>query len=135
MPKFVHIRKIDEFGTLLPTGGLTVAYSLVPWVGDNEYDIVFNVAMCSVKDLYCHKTGREVAVERLNKTGPLDVVPGNEHPRAQMIVDWLAANYDPRGVITITRNNVSPRRKFKDGSMCPRYRWVSTFLPRNPNAI
>lgn len=122
MPKFVHIRRVDAAGLLLPHGGLTIAYSLMQI--SNDFDIVFNVAACSMKDLFCHATGREVAAERLKRDGPLDILPGDAHPRAQAIVDWIADNYY-EAPITITQQMLSPRKN-KVGEV-PRWRWESTF--------
>lgn len=116
--KFVHIRRVSESGHLLPTGGMTVAYSLIEYADGSEGDMVFNVSLCSEADLFCYETGRKVAAERMRKDGTLDVIPANQHPRGQYLVDWIADNYFANGFILI-KEKANPEKG--------RYRWVSTF--------
>lgn len=60
--KFVHIRRRDKEGKLLPNGGFTVAYEVV----DNEQmKIKFAVAKCSKLDTYNRKRGAAIAAGRL----------------------------------------------------------------------
>lgn len=127
MPKFVHIRRVDGDGILLPKGGMTIAYSLVPWSDTSTYDVVFNVSVCSNKDLYDHSVGRMVSSQRLKDDGPIEVISGSEHPRAANLVSWIADNYYKNYVITILQRPLSPR-KTKHGEV-PRWRWESTFEP------
>lgn len=116
--KFVHIRRVSESGHLLPTGGMTIAYSLIKYDNNDDVDVVFNVSLCSESDLFCYETGRNVAAERMRLEGTLDVLPGNDHPRAQCLIDWISDNYFSNGFILI---------KEKENPTKGRYRWVSTF--------
>ena len=60
--KFVHIRRRDKDGKLLPNGGFTVAYEVV----DAEQTMVkFSVAKCSKLDTYNRKRGAKIAAGRL----------------------------------------------------------------------
>ena len=106
-----------DTGDLLPTGGMTIAYTLI---GDK--DMGFQVSLCSEKDLFCYATGREVAAARMMFDGPIDVIDATKHPRAQTLVDWIANNYF-NGQIAIVK---CPRTgTLPNGAM--RYRWLSTF--------
>jgi hypothetical protein len=61
--RFLHIRKHTKTGTLLPTGGATIAVTKA----DKGYN--FYVAQCSDKDVFNKKIGRSVASGRLKKVG------------------------------------------------------------------
>lgn len=58
--KFVHIRRRDKEGKLLPNGGFTVAYEVV----DAEH-VKFAVAKCSKLDTYNRKRGAKIAAGRM----------------------------------------------------------------------
>ena len=58
--RFMHYRNIDVFGTVMPNGGLTVAYY-------EEGDVIhYAIAQCSIRDNFCRRTGNVKAGGRLN---------------------------------------------------------------------
>ena len=116
MIKYLHVRQIDEDGTITPYGGLTVAYTCTPT------DICFQVAMCHDDDLFCYDRGRRIARGRLQspKTGKrangtdrpdITVIP-LEHPITQTIVSWLELEWFASPI---------------DIHLDHKFRWVSTF--------
>lgn len=56
---FLHIRAYDDNGAIAPTGGLTTAIQAV------DGNLVYAVARCSDADVFCKKTGRDIAAGRL----------------------------------------------------------------------
>jgi hypothetical protein len=56
---FLHIRVYDLNGGIAPTGGLTTAIQAV------DGNLVYAVARCSDADVFCKKTGRDIATGRL----------------------------------------------------------------------
>lgn len=57
--KFLHLRVVNEDMELYPTGGITFCY--------NKYDngtYEFNYAICSDKDVFSKKRGRDIAEGR-----------------------------------------------------------------------
>lgn len=61
--RFVHIRQRDKEGKLLPNGGFTVAYEVVPT--EEGSFVKYAVAKCSKRDTYNRKRGRLIAGGRL----------------------------------------------------------------------
>ena len=119
--KFLHVRELDRKGELSPTGGLTVAYSIVDSL--SAAGICLNLAKCRSDDLFCFKTGREIAARKLLEQGPLDVLP-LEHPFGFTIVDWICTVWWPEAsyggfVINIFQDFDRSRRNF----------WYSDFRP------
>lgn len=104
----------------MATGGMTVAYNVVDYGPKDPggADVVFNVALCSNKDLFCYQTGRKTAMKRMKAEGTVEVLPGDEHPRSKVIVDWIANNFFPDRLIVV-KEKANPTKG--------RYRWVSTF--------
>ena len=59
--KFIHCRYKNADGSVMPTGGLTIAYNL-----NNEYKVVgWAAAKCHIKDHYNKHVGRAKAEGRL----------------------------------------------------------------------
>ena len=56
---FLHIRAHDDHHHIAPTGGLTTAIQAV------NGNLVYAVARCSNADVFCKKTGRDIATGRL----------------------------------------------------------------------
>ena len=56
---FLHIRAYDDTNEIAPTGGLTPAIQAV------DGNLVYAVARCSKADVFCKKTGRDIATGRL----------------------------------------------------------------------
>ena len=87
MIKFLHIRQIDEKNNILPQGGMTIAYT------KTLDEVMFNVARCHLEyDNYCRRVGREIAVNRMRKFGPEDVIPLT-HPVTEGLVNWISNSY------------------------------------------
>jgi len=61
--KYIHLRRIQK--TLLSTGGVTIAYNSIKKGSYTEHTISF--AVCSEKDNYCKRTGRDKALDRFVK--------------------------------------------------------------------
>ena len=97
MNKYIHVRQIDEKGNFCSTGGLTIVYT------HSNKDIFFAVARCSERDQFCKLVGRKIALERLLKEGPLDVVE-LKHPITNTIIAWISENYYDKPVIIINVN-------------------------------
>lgn len=57
--KFFHIRNLTPYGDVSNNGGMTVAYQA------KDKEIAYAVAVCSKKDNFCKKTGRDLAFSRL----------------------------------------------------------------------
>lgn len=71
--RFLHIR--EQFnGALLGKGGTTVAYE------EDVGTIRFAVAKCSPRDNYCRKTGRAIAIGRLNANKDRTIVHADGKP-------------------------------------------------------
>ena len=108
--KFIHIRQVNQdlvlsdVFELSNTGGLTVVYTCT-----ND-DVFFSVACCSQRDQFSRTIGRKVALERLLKEGPLDILAA-VHPIGDSIIEWIELNYFDK-----------PVKIFRLG-----YKWVSTF--------
>lgn len=91
MIRFQHIRECDEDGNLLNNGGATIAYTVSP-----EMETIFvHLALCSRKDRFVKKTGREFAADRLknNKDGPLDFIELS-HPYSEAVRLWFMQYFD-----------------------------------------
>ena len=59
--KYIHVRKIDNNGVILPNGGLTIAYVL-----NDQFKVVgYAAARCHSKDHYNKQIGRAKASGRL----------------------------------------------------------------------
>jgi len=87
--RFLHIRECDEHGEIQNTGGATIAFAVSP-----ELDAIFvQLALCSRKDQYNKKTGRELAAKRLVDEGPLDIL-GYKHPISDAVRLWFMQYYD-----------------------------------------
>lgn len=89
MVRFIHIRECDEDGEIVSTGGCTIAYTPSEEMGW----IFLNMSQCSVNDQFSRKIGREVAVERLKKDGPLDVIELH-HPISEAVRWWFIQQYN-----------------------------------------
>ena len=59
--RFIHDRPTTYYGEYLPKGGTTFAY----YIDHNEHKIYYSIAFCNDEDLYCRKTGRDLAMARL----------------------------------------------------------------------
>lgn len=57
--KFLHLRVVNEDMELYPTGGLTLCY-----IKHKNGTYEFNYAICSDKDVFCKKRGRDIAEGR-----------------------------------------------------------------------
>ena len=57
--KYSHRRLRDENGEILIKGGVTYAYI------EGDYFLIAGKAVCSEKDNFCKKTGRKLALRRL----------------------------------------------------------------------
>lgn len=72
--RFLHIRKTinpqpDMLKDIIQCkGGMTVAYEV------DDDTIRFAVAKCSIRDNYCRKTGRSIALGRLNASKDQTIV-------------------------------------------------------------
>lgn len=67
--RFLHIRKFHNVDdTLLGKGGTTVAYEV------DDDTIRFAIAKCSPRDNYCRKTGRVIALGRLQANKDFTIV-------------------------------------------------------------
>lgn len=87
--RFLHIRTCDEDGVIENRGGMTVVYS-----PSKELDAIFiHVAFCHPNDNFCKKEGRKVALEKLNKEGPLDFVD-HIHPISESVRLWIMQYFD-----------------------------------------
>ena len=59
---FKHFRLRDEYtNEVLQKGGLTFAVDV------HENEIYIGMAECNIKDMFCKKTGREIATSRISK--------------------------------------------------------------------
>jgi len=59
--KYIHCRNFKKDGTMIPQGGMTVAYTL-----DDKFKVVgMAVAKCHSKDMYNKQVGRMKASGRL----------------------------------------------------------------------
>lgn len=63
--KYIHIRPKDKNKKPLPRGGITIAYHSNNKDYYDEQTISF--AVCSEKDNYCKRTGRDKALDRFLK--------------------------------------------------------------------
>ena len=89
MHKYMHIRRVDENGAIMSTGGITIA-----WTGNESLDGIFvHYAECSVRDQYSRKIGRQLASKRLFEDGPVDIIPFN-HPISESIRLWIQQWFD-----------------------------------------
>lgn len=68
--KFMHIRIMVD-GKPATKGGGTICYALM------DEHVVFSVAVCSVKDNFCRKIGRQVSEGRFN-VGQIETIPYNK---------------------------------------------------------
>ena len=117
--KFLHVRVVDENNCLSPTGGVTVAYTISDVEGLQQ--IFLNYVKCHPNELFCYKTGREIAEARLKDEGP-DEILDLEHPISDYIVDWL-------GSVAWPAYN-HPNTGFSiDIVKDERGRWISDFEP------
>lgn len=117
----MHVREIDPKGELSPTGGLTVAYSIVD--SNSVAGICLNLAKCRSDDLFCFKVGREIATRKLHEQGPLDVLP-LEYPIGFSIIDWLCDVWWPDASYGGFCINI-----FQDFTRTRRNSWYSDFRP------
>lgn len=89
MTKFVHIRQHDVFtGTVMPTGGITVAYNFDPETRVATY----LDARCANHDHYNKKIGRKVTEGRLAKYGGTKVEVPEGLSVADRVVRHLLEN-------------------------------------------
>jgi hypothetical protein len=118
--KYLHLRAMDEDGYILPKGGVTVAYVLTEIEGMQH--IYVAPVKCHPNELFCYKTGRELAAKRLKDEGPTEVLD-LEHPISETIVDWICNSWWPIGP-------KSREMGFAiDAMRDERMRWVSDFYP------
>lgn len=69
--QYIHIRRLDDEGNSIPSGGATVAWKL-----DADFNVVVSQpAYCSPKDLYVKLTGREIASGNLQYKDALGTLP------------------------------------------------------------
>jgi hypothetical protein len=119
--KYVHIRAIDvETEEILPHGGVTIAYTVSDIEGMRQIYVTW--VKCRSDELFCYKTGRETAKERLKNSGPHEVLD-LEHPISDLLTEWLSVDVWPDG--PIRRDMGFPIDCWRDDKM----RWVSTFEP------
>lgn len=119
--KYVHIRAIDEeTEEILPHGGATIAYTISDVEGMRQ--IYASWVKCRPDELFCYKTGRDAATERLKDKGP-DEVLDLEHPISDALIEWLAIDVWPDG--PACRDMGFPIDCWRDDKM----RWVSSFEP------
>lgn len=86
--KFVHIRRRDKEGKLLPNGGFTVAYEVV----DAEHtQVKFAIAKCSKLDTYNRKRGAKIAAGRLasERHIPAVIYKGKDERPVDAVVNAL----------------------------------------------
>lgn len=65
--KYIHLRRYDPEGNLLPKGGATIAY-IIDY--DNSADcrkLDYKIARCNYKDVFSRKIGRAIASGRMLK--------------------------------------------------------------------
>ena len=109
--KFIHVRQVDEEGTIMAGGGLTIA-----WTANKDLDHIFvHFSQCSLRDQFSRKIGRELAAQRLKEAGPIELIPYN-HPVSEAIRQWIQEYFD----IFLYQDD--------------RGRWVADFYTPNLNA-
>jgi hypothetical protein len=64
--KITHVRKRNEKGEYANLGGVTAA----ALIDENGVIQKLGFARCSDNDNFCRKTGREIAIGRMNANGP-----------------------------------------------------------------
>lgn len=119
--KYLHVRAVDEDQQLLPTGGITVAYTVT------GKDIVAAWVKCRPDELFCFATGRKEAEKKLSSpNGEFEVLP-LDHPISATLVDWLATVVWPMG--PESRGMGHAIDIWWDGVDEYRGRWISDFAP------
>lgn len=102
---FLHLRRRDAHGNILPHGGATIAYKVshetIDEVADSSdpntaiYFLDIGIAKCraspSSSDMFCKRIGRDIATARL-----LDCVEGYTyivHPTKQQVIKAVKEHY------------------------------------------
>jgi hypothetical protein len=112
MVRFLHVRECDEWGELLNFGGCTVAYTVSP-----ELNTIFvHLAICSDKDHFVKKIGRDIAADRLknDKQGPLALIELNS-PYSEAVRLWVMEYFDI-GLIKKGKIWVADREEIPDAT-------------------
>mgnify|MGYP000999290370 FL=1 len=82
--KFIHLRPISPKNKYNAHGGITIAYQPT---NPNEYKVAF--ALCSNKDNYCKRTGRDKATERFLQNKTLSLPTFNQYPDVGEVLDTI----------------------------------------------
>ena len=112
--KFMHIRCYKQ-GAQLPSarGGVTIAFK------KDEKGDLYKVAyaVCSEKDNYCKKTGRDEATKHLLENKLIFVEVDESHSICGQIIDTLEAYFDYKVLLDGSFNEKS--MKLLKQELCP----------------
>ncbi len=112
--KFIHIRRFkydpafvfrDEIS---PKGGITIGYTKPDRKGYRKVA----VAVCSEKDAYCRKTGREKVIERF-KDGKYFTVRVDDYDQPGWVVDDILDAIEERFSYQIRFDELEVKREWK----------------------
>lgn len=83
--QLIHIRRYDEKGKLLSTGGATIIIAK----SDRPRKFHMHVAQCCDKDVFCRRIGRSIVTGRLKKR------PGLSYDRMEVktLLDYYTERY------------------------------------------
>lgn len=76
--KYIHLRRYDPEGNLLPKGGATIAYVLIHAL------LQYKIARCNYKDVFSRKIGRAIASGRMLKGDYDSLIVNKDITRSQI---------------------------------------------------
>ena len=86
---YAHLRLKDEYGNILPKGGMTIAWRQPrqgEFIANYEVAIVVAIAVCGAKDNFVKARGRELAFKRLNKEKNCMYLTFSDKPKLDQIL-------------------------------------------------
>ena len=87
MIQYIHIRRIDpETWEVLPTGGLTIAYTCT------DTELCYTTAICHENDAFNRHLGRLISSNRLRSPKIQPEVITIQHPIKEHLLEYVALN-------------------------------------------
>jgi hypothetical protein len=121
--KYMHIRVATPDGEIYPCGGVTIAYIVT------QDEVVAAWTKCRSDELFCFKTGRAAALDKLQAPDGDVEVFSLEHPLSDTLADWIATDVWPNTLPEDVGYSGDDMGFAIDVYKDNRGRWFSTFEP------